>query len=110
MFHRRESHCKKILILFPSKKEKTISKQHGAAKEKESILNVLAAGLVKTSSVDVESPSQLQDLHQVTHKYTKQYPFSNSHEEADTGIFWLCSIMKGDISTAALILISSLSP
>ena len=53
---------KKILILFPSKKEKTISKQHAAAKEKESILNVLAAGLVKTSSEDVESSSQLQNL------------------------------------------------
>ena len=53
---------KKILILFPSKKEKTISKQHAAAKEKESILNVLAAGLVKTSSGDVESSSQLQKM------------------------------------------------
>ena len=62
MFHRKESHCKKILILFPSKKEKTILKQHAAAKEKESILNVLAPGLVKTSSGDVESSSQLQDL------------------------------------------------
>ena len=45
---------KQILILFPSKKEKTISKQHAAAKEKESTLDVLAAGLVKTSSRDVE--------------------------------------------------------
>ena len=53
---------KKILILFPSKKGKTISKQHAAAKEDESILNVLAAGLVKTSSGDVELSSQLQNL------------------------------------------------
>ena len=53
---------KKILILFPSKKEKTISKQHAAAKEDESILNVLVAGLVKTSSGDVKSSSQLQNL------------------------------------------------
>ena len=53
---------KKILILFPSKKEKTISKQHAAAKEDESILNVLVAGLVKTPSGDVKSSSQLQNL------------------------------------------------
>ena len=53
---------KKILILFPSKKEKTISKQHAAAKEDKSILNVLVAGLVKTSSGDVKSSSQLQNL------------------------------------------------
>ena len=46
---------KNVLILFPSKKEKTILKQHA----KESILNVLAAGLVKTSSGDVESFSEL---------------------------------------------------
>ena len=36
-------------------------------------------------------------LHQVTHKYTQQYPFSNNHEEADIRIFWLCSLMQGDI-------------
>ena len=33
-----------------------------AAKEKESILTVLTAGLVKNSSGDVESSSQLQNL------------------------------------------------
>ena len=53
---------KKILILFPSKKEKMISKQHAVAKERESILNVLAAGLVKTSPGDVEWSKQLQNL------------------------------------------------
>ena len=53
---------KKILILFPSKKEKMISKQHAAAKEKESILKVLAAGDVKTSSGDFESSSQFHNL------------------------------------------------
>ena len=36
-------------------------------------------------------------LPQVTHKHTKQYPFSNNHEKVDARIFWLCSIMKGDI-------------
>ena len=50
----RISMQKKIIILFPSKKEKAISRQHAAAKEKESKLNVLAVGLVKTSSGDVE--------------------------------------------------------
>ena len=53
---------KKNIILLPSKKEKTISTQHAAEKEKESIINVLAAGLVKTSSQDVELSSQLQNL------------------------------------------------
>ena len=53
---------KKILILFPRKKGETILKQHAAAKEKESTLNVLAAGLVKTLSGDVGSSSQLQNL------------------------------------------------
>ena len=36
-------------------------------------------------------------LHQVTYKHTQQYPFLNNHEEADTRIFWLWSIMTGDI-------------
>ena len=53
---------KKILILFPSKKEKTISKQHAAAKEKENIINVLGAGDVKKSSGDFESSSQFHNL------------------------------------------------
>ena len=58
MFHRKESSCKKNLILFPPKAEKTILKKHTEAKEKESILNDLDAALVKTSSRDVELSSE----------------------------------------------------
>ena len=79
---------KKILILFPLKKEKTILKHHAAAKEKESTLNVLAAGLVKTLSGDAESSSQLQNLQvmQRTHLWFKQtkgafeYSWKNSSQ------------------------------
>ena len=42
------------------------------------------------------SPSMVNCTKSPT-KHTKQYSFSHNHEEADPRIFWLCSIMKGDI-------------
>ena len=51
-----------MLVIFPQLKERKVSKYQAALKEKEKVVNVLAAGIEKLTSEDSVSAGTLKSL------------------------------------------------